>query len=83
MGSPAVNSRPADWYAKEAAMCFLLPIVAVAIVLWCGAALLIVIVHDLLWQRSIGADLYARVEHHSPLVQKYTAPKIIHLRFLA
>ena len=65
-------------------MCCLLPIVAVAILLWCGVVLLRVIVQDLRWQRSVRAGLFARVEQHSPLVRrKYAATKPFPLRFLA
>jgi hypothetical protein len=35
-----VISRPTARYAKEAALCFLLPIVALAVTLWCLVILL-------------------------------------------
>ena len=79
-----MSYRPTGWYAQEAVMCFLLPIVAVAILLWCGVVLLRVIVRDLLWQRSVRVGVFARFEQHSPLLPgKCVAPKIIPLRFLA
>jgi hypothetical protein len=65
-----VISRPAARYAKEAALCFLLPIVALAVTLWCFAILLKVIVQDFRRQRAVGARLFSRVENFSPLLHE-------------
>ena len=68
-------SRPAARYAKEAALCFLLPIVALAVTLWCFAILLKVIVQDLRRQRAVGARLISRVENFSPLLHDRKATR--------
>jgi hypothetical protein len=70
-----VISRPAARYAKEAALCFLLPIVALAVTLWCFAILLKVIVQDLRRQRAVGARLISRVENFSPLLHDRKATR--------